>query len=167
MRSSVRMRGPSPPFIDTWRGGVHVRGDLESSSPPRIGGAQWMTIVESTLWCSGGHGAGCGSCPVRRPWSCGDRTGVLMAPVGVVAVAVEGTDLQAWRGGAPRVLQAGVLLRSRLGPHSRVAPMPIEGSVAEEVRGVGSTVAGVAPGTSARDAAGSHSVDTVLGMAEQ
>ena len=45
--------------------------------------------------------------------------------------------------------------------------MLIEGSVAEEVRGVGSTMAGAAPGTSAQDAAGSHSVDTVLVMAEQ
>ena len=89
-----------------------------------------------------------------------------MAPVGVMAVAVEGTILQAWRGGAPRVLQEGVLLRSKPGPHSRVAPMPIEGSVAEEVRGVGSTVAGAAPGTSAQGAAGSHSVDTVMGMME-
>ena len=45
--------------------------------------------------------------------------------------------------------------------------MPIMGSVAEEVRGVGSTVAGAAPGTSAQDAAGSHSADTVLGMVEK
>ena len=90
-----------------------------------------------------------------------------MAPVGVVAVAVEGTVLQAWRGREPRVLQAGVLPRSRLGPCSRVAPMPIEGSAAEKVRGVGSTVAGAALVTSTQDAAGSHSADTVLGMAEQ
>ena len=90
-----------------------------------------------------------------------------MAPVGVMAVAVEGTILQAWRGGAPRVLQAGVLLRSKPGPHSRVAPMPIEGSVAEEVRGVGSTVAGAVPGTYAQSVVGSHSAAAVLGMAEQ
>ena len=45
--------------------------------------------------------------------------------------------------------------------------MPIEGSVAEEVRGVGSTMAGAAPGTSAQDTVGSHSVVTVMGMPEQ
>ena len=45
--------------------------------------------------------------------------------------------------------------------------MPIEGSTAEKVRGVGSTVARATPGTSAQDAAGSHSADTVLGMVEK
>jgi hypothetical protein len=90
-----------------------------------------------------------------------------MAPVGVVAVAVEGTILQAWRGGAPRVLQVGVLLRSKPGPHTRVAPMPIEGSVVEEVRGVGSTVTGAVPGTFAKGVVGFHSVAAVLGITEQ
>jgi len=78
-----------------------------------------------------------------------DRAGILVALVGVVAIAVEGTVLQAWRGRASRVLQAGVLLQSRPGPRSWVTPMPIEGSAAEKVRGVGSTVAGAAPGRSA------------------
>ena len=86
-----------------------------------------------------------------------------MAPVSVVAVTAESTVLQAWRGRAPRALQAGVLLRSRPRPRSRVAPMPIEGSAVEKVRRVGSPVAGAAPDTSAQDAAGSHSDDTVLG----
>ena len=42
-----------------------------------------------------------------------------------------------------------------------------EGSTAEKVRGVGSTVAGVVPGMSVQGVAGSHSVATVPGMAEQ
>ena len=58
---------PASPFIDTRRGGVHVRGDLKSSSPPRIGGMQWMTTVESTLWGTEEQGAGRGGCPGRRP----------------------------------------------------------------------------------------------------
>ena len=29
------------------------------------------------------------------PWSCGDRAGILMAPVGIVVVAVVGTVLHA------------------------------------------------------------------------
>ena len=54
---------PGSPFIDTRRGGVHIRGDLKSSSSPRIGGAQWVTTIESTLWGTEEHGAGCGGCP--------------------------------------------------------------------------------------------------------
>ena len=38
---------PASPFIDTRRGGIHVRGDLKPSSSPRIRGAQWVTTVES------------------------------------------------------------------------------------------------------------------------
>ena len=49
--------------------------------------------------------------------------------------------------------------------------MPIKGSAAGKVhgvvRGVGSTVAGAVLGTFAQGAAGSHSVTTVPGMAEQ
>ena len=84
-----------------------------------------------------------------------------------MASSVEGTVLRAWRGRAPRALQVGVLLWSRPRPRSRVTPMPIEGSVAGKVCVVGSTVAGAAPGTSAQDAAGSHSIAAVPGMAEQ
>ena len=59
------------------------------------------------------------------------------------------------------------MLRSRPEPRSRVVPMPVKGSAAEKVRGVGSTVVGAVPGTSAQGVAGSHSVAPVLGMAEQ
>jgi hypothetical protein len=126
---------PPPPFIDTRRGEVHVRGDRSSRRlPPNKGcavaGYYWKYTV--------------GYWRVRRrawklswaaPWSCGDRAGILVAHVGVVVVAVEGTVLHAWRGGVSRVLREGVLLWSRPGPCSRVAPMPVEGSAGEEVRG--------------------------------
>ena len=58
MRASERMRGPPPPFIDTKRGGVHVRREEEVVVSPRIGGAQRMSIVGSTLWGTGDYGAG-------------------------------------------------------------------------------------------------------------
>ena len=87
--------------------------------------------------------------------------------MGVMAVAVEGTVLHACRGGASRVLLAGVLLWSRSVPCPRVAPTPIEGSAEEKVRRVGSTVTRAVPGMFAQGVAGSHRVATVPGMAEQ
>ena len=48
-----------------------------------------------------GYGAWRGSRPGHRPWSCGDRAGVLAAPAGSVVVAVGGTVLQAWRSEGP------------------------------------------------------------------
>ena len=45
--------------------------------------------------------------------------------------------------------------------------MLVEGSAAEEVQGVGSTVAGAASGTFAQSTAGSHKVGIVLGMVVQ
>ena len=74
--------------------------------PQNRGGA----VVEHCRKYTVGYGAWRGSHPGRRPWPCGDRTGVLAAPAGGVAVAVEGTVLQAWRGSVSRVLQVGVLI---------------------------------------------------------
>ena len=71
-----------------------------------------------------GYGARRGSRPGHRPWSCGDRAGVLAAPAGGVVVAVGGIVLQAWHGGVSRVLQAKVLSRPRPEPLPRVVPMP-------------------------------------------
>ena len=45
--------------------------------------------------------------------------------------------------------------------------MPVEGSAAEKLRGVGSTAAGAVPGTSAQGVVGSHSVEIVQGVVEQ
>ena len=44
--------------------------------------------------------------------------------------------------------------------------MLIEGSAIEKVHGVGSTVVGAVPGTSAQSVAGTHSVAAVPGMVE-
>ena len=68
--------------------------------PPNRGGA----VIKHCRKYTVGYGVWHGSRPGRRPWPCGDCAGVLVAPAGVVAVAVEGPVLQAWRGGAPRVL---------------------------------------------------------------
>ena len=91
----------------------------------------------------------------------------MIAHVGIVVIAVEGTVLHACCGGVPRVLRAGVLLWSRPEPRSRVAPMPFEGPEAERVQGVGGIAAGVVPGMSAHGVAGSHSVAIVPGVAKQ
>src|SRR6185503_17662545 len=43
-----------------------------------------------------GYGAGRGSRPGHRPWSCGDRAGVLPTPAGGVVVAVGCSVLLMW-----------------------------------------------------------------------
>ena len=45
--------------------------------------------------------------------------------------------------------------------------MLVKGPTEEKVRGIGSTVAGAVSGMSAQGAAGSYSVEIVLGMAKQ
>ena len=107
------------------------RGSWKSSPFPRIAGG---AVVEHCGKYTVGYGAGRGSRPGHRPWSCGDRAGVLAAPAGGVVVAVGGTVLQVWRGGVPRVLQARVLSWSRPEPLPRVVPMPFEGSAGGKVR---------------------------------
>ena len=94
---------PPPPFIDTRRGGVHAQEIVEVVVfSPNRGGA----VVEHCGKYTVGYGAGRGSRPGHRPWSCGDCAGVLAAPAGGVVVAVEGTVLQAWRGDVPRIMQS-------------------------------------------------------------
>ena len=90
----------SPPFIDTRRDGVHAQGIVGVVDfSPNYGGAVFEHCGKYTV----GYGAWRGSHPGHRPWPCGDRAGVLIAPAGGVAVAVGGTVLQAWRGDVPRV----------------------------------------------------------------
>ena len=87
------------------RGGVHAQKIVEVVVfSPNHGGA----VVDCGKYTVG-YGAWRGSRPGHRPWPCGDCASVLAAPAAGVVVAVVGTVLQAWRGGAPRVLQAGVL----------------------------------------------------------
>src|SRR6185295_17978196 len=96
-------QGPPPPFIDTRRGGVHAQEIVEVVVfSPNRGGA----VIEHCGKYTVGYGAWRGRRPGRRPWPCGDRAGVPVAPVGGVVVAVGGTVLQAWRGDVPRVLRA-------------------------------------------------------------
>jgi len=111
-----------------WRARVGKCGSRRF--PPNRGG----TVAEHCRKYTVGYGAWRGYCPGCRPWSCGNRAGVRAAPVGDVTVAVEGTVLQAWRGGVPRVLRVVVLSRSRHGPHSRVVPMPFEGLMEEKYK---------------------------------
>ena len=62
------------------------KGEVVVFSPNR-GGA----VVEHFRKYTAGYGAWHGSRPGRRPWSCRDRAGVLVAPPGGVVVAVGGT----------------------------------------------------------------------------
>ena len=100
---------------------MHRRSRKSSFSPNR-GGA----VVKHCRKYTAGYGAWRGSRPRHRPWPCGDRAGVLVVPASGVVAAVEGTVLQAWRGDAPRVLQARALSWSRSEPLPRVVPMPSE-----------------------------------------
>ena len=104
---------------------MHRRSWKSSSSSLNRGGAViehcGKYTVEYDVWRG------------SRPWPCGDRAGVLVAPAGGVVVAVGGTILQAWRGDVPRVLQARVLSWSRSELLPRVVPMPFEGSAEGKV----------------------------------
>ena len=71
-----------------------------------------------------GHGIGRGNRPGYRPWSCGDRAGVLPAPAGGVVVAVGCTVLQMWRGGVPWALQVRVLHAPAVAGHAAVPDLP-------------------------------------------
>ena len=77
------------------------RGSWKSSFSPELRGA----VVEYCRKYTVGHGVGRGS----RPWSCGDRAGILPAPAGGVMVTVGCTVFQTWRDGAPWALQVRVL----------------------------------------------------------
>ena len=81
------------------------RGTWKSSFPPNRGGA----VVEHCVKYTVGHGVGRGSRPGYRPWSCGDRAGVLPAPASGVVIALGCTIFQTWCGGIPWALQVRVL----------------------------------------------------------
>ena len=57
-------------------------------------------VVEHCKKYTAGYGAWRGS----RPWPCGDRAGVLVAPAGGVVVPVESTIPRVRCGGTPSVL---------------------------------------------------------------
>ena len=54
------------------------------------------TVVEHCRKYTVGHGGGRRSRPGYRPWSCGDRAGVLPTPAGGVVVAVGCSVLLMW-----------------------------------------------------------------------
>ena len=108
------------------------RSRKSSSSPPNRGGA----VIKHCRKYTVGYGVWRGSRPGRRPWPSGDHAGILAAPAGGVVVPVESTIPSVRRGGAPRVLQAGVLPWSRSGLLSRAVPMPFEGSAEGKARGM-------------------------------
>ena len=81
------------------------RGSWKSSFSPE----SWGAVVEYCRKYTVGHGIVRGSRPGYRPWSCGDRAGVLPSPAGGVVVAVGCTVLQMWRGGVLWALQVRVL----------------------------------------------------------
>ena len=82
------------------------RGSWKSSHFPQIAGG---AVVEHCGKYTVGHGVGRGSRPGYRPWSYGDRAGVLPVPAGGVVVAVGCTVFQTWRGDVPWALQVRVL----------------------------------------------------------
>jgi len=111
---------------------MHRRGEKSSFFPESgVCSGYLLWKVHCEHWRSWRRAC---SRPGCRPWSCGNRAGVRAAPVGDMTVAVEGTVLQAWRGGVPRVLRVVVLSRSRHGPRSRVVPMPFEGLMEEKYK---------------------------------
>jgi len=73
-------------------------GERGSRRPPlNRGGA----VVEHCRKYTVGHGVGRGSRPGCRPWSCGDRAGVLPTPAGGVVAAVGCSVLPMWRSVGP------------------------------------------------------------------
>ena len=94
---------------------MHGRRSRKSSSFPQITGAQWSSTVESTLW---------GMAPGVAVVLGFAEIALASWQLQRVAVPVESTVPRVRRGGAPRVLQAGVLPWSRSGPLPRAVPMP-------------------------------------------
>ena len=119
--------------------------------PPRIGGVQWPTTVESTLCrtrdCGAGHAAVLGGALIwrrsrRRPCGSGRRRGGCCGgyrPPGVAGQCSEGPAGQGLvlvMVGATSEARAHAVRGFRGGENTR------------EVRGVGSTVVGAVPSTS-------------------
>ena len=101
--------------------------------PPNRGGA----VVEHCGKYTVGHGVGRGSRPGYRPWSRGDRAGILPAPAGGVVVAVGCSVFHMRRGGDPWALQVRVLHAPAVAGHAAV-PDPLVGVRACTLEGPGS-----------------------------
>ena len=79
-----------------------------------------------------------GSRPGYRPWSCGDRAGVLPAPAGGVVVVVGCTVFHMWRGVVLRALQVRVLRAPAVAGHAAVLD-PLNGVQSCTLGGPGDT----------------------------
>ena len=83
-------------------------------------------MVEHCRKYTMGYGAGRDSRPGYRPWSCGDRAGVLPAPAGGVVVVVGCTVFHMRRGGVLWALQVRILHAPAVAGHAAV-PDPLVG----------------------------------------
>ena len=97
------------------------RGTRKSSSSPK----SWGAVVKHCRKYTMGHGVGRGDRPSHRPWSRGDRAGVLPTPAGGVVVVVGRTVLKMWRSAGPTgqglVYSSGGGARGGPGPPGRSA----------------------------------------------
>ena len=123
----------------------------EVAVPPRIGGSQWSTPVESTLWGSGDHGAGRavvlgGVLAWRRSrWRrCGSSGRHGRSCRGYRPLCATWRCLEGPAGGSHAPVKAWAALEG-CAHADRGFP---GGESTRKVRGVGSTVARAVPGTS-------------------
>ena len=145
---------PPPPFINTRRDGVHAQGVMKVVVfSPNRGGA----VVEHCGKYTVGYGAGRGSRPGHRPWSCGDRAGVLAAPASWRLQRAAWSLLwgycppgMAWRRSEGPTSQGLVLVKAGATFEGRAHVVRgLRGREStKEAWGVGSIVAGAVPSTS-------------------
>ena len=102
--------------------------------PPNRGG----TVIGYYRKYTVGHGIGRGSCRGYRPWSCGDRAGVLPVLAGGVVVAVGGTVFHMWHGGVRWAPQVKVL-RAPAGVGHAAVLNPLDGVQARAPGSLGDT----------------------------
>jgi len=67
MDEIVEKMAPASSFYRHKEGQSTCMGRSKVVVLPRIGGAQWVTTVENTLWGTEEHGAGRGGFPGQRP----------------------------------------------------------------------------------------------------
>ena len=159
-----------PSFYRHKEGRNICTGGEEVAVPPRIGGAQRTTTVESTLWDSEDHGAGRavvlgGVLALRRSrWRpCGSSGCRGISCRGYRPLCAMWQCLEGPAGGSLTPVKARAAFE---GCAHAVRGFP-GGESTREVRGVGGTVVITVLSTSGLGVAGSHSVVTVSGMAEQ
>ena len=127
-------------------------------------------VVEHCRKYTAGYGVWRGSRPGHRPWPCGDRAGVLVAPAcGVVVAVGYRPPGVAWRRSEGPAGQGLVLVK--VGAASEGHAHAVRGFLRRK-KHEGSTGSWQHSGRSSAEhvlhcVAGSHSVATAFGMAEQ